>query len=178
MKTLNKKSTVSLEMTLWIPRLIFLVVVIFSIYLLIKLFITNKIDTFDVETSLFANSILFSKSLNFFDGDTNRINIGTIDLQKFESENTWQKLESEIGYSNDKKIAARISLKNLDNGMNYNDVFYRKDFYEQKKVIADAGFTKGPGGAKSSTKNFYVLIKDKDSISKGLSTIDVVMPNS
>ena len=100
-----------------------------------------------------------------------------MDLQKFKSENIGQKLENEIGYSNDKKIAARISLKNLGNGMNYDDVFYRKDLYEQKKVLVDAGFTKGPGGAKSSAKTSYVLIKDNNLISKGLLTIDMVMPD-
>ena len=175
---LTKKSTVSLEMVLWIPRLIFLVIAIFSVSLLIRFFIIENIDISNTEASVFSDKILLSKSLNYFDKDAERYEVGTIDLKKFQSDDVSSSLENEISYNEKKKIGAKISLKNLNKNTNYQDIFYRKDFYEEKKVLVDAGFTKGQGGAKSKTKSSYVLLEDGISLDKGIITIEVVMSNS
>ena len=178
MRTNDKRATISLEMALWLPRLIFLVLVIVLTSFLIHYFIADNVDTFDVETGLFSGSILFSESISYVHPDTGRLEAGTIDLNKFLSADISKKIDSELGYGSGKRLGAKISLENLETGEKYADVFHKKEFYEEKTVIAEAGYARGAGGARASVKDYYVLIKDADSLEKGLLTISMVMPNS
>jgi competence transcription factor ComK len=177
MKPKYKKSTISMEMILWVIRFMFLIVVVLSISFVVNYFITKNIDTFDLEATVFANNILLSKNLAFYDEDTGRLYADIIDLEKFKSASSGENLESEINFGKNKKIGAKISLKSLNN-TDYGNVFYRKDFYEEKKVIVDAGYMESLGGAKSFTERRYALIKNGDSIEKGVVTIEVIIPNS
>jgi len=174
----NKRATTTLEMVIWIPRLFFLVAVVLSVSILINIFIITDIKTFDTEANIIIQRIIFSKSLNFHDVDESRLHIGTIDLKKFQSGDIANKLENEIFFGQNEKISANVSLKNLDKDLDYKDIFYKKDIYNQNKELVNLGLSDDPGGVKSLTKQVYVLIRDENSIEKGLLNIEVIIPNS
>ena len=170
----NKKASTTLEMVLWIARIFFLVAVVLSVFILIRIFIITNIDTFETDANLFIQRVIFSKSLNFYDNDINRLHVGTIDLKNFQAETIEDKLAEEISYG-PKKVSAKISLENLNQNIKYNSIFYKRDLYEEKKELVGLS---GPGGARLLIKELYVLILNGNNIEKGLLSIEVVIPNS
>jgi len=177
MVNLHKKGTLTLEMGLWIARIIFYVIVVYSLVFFIEFFVFEDVETFDTEANLFVQRIIFSNKLNAFDEEIGRVDYGLIDLQNFTSASIENELEKEIDYGENAKISANINLKRLDEGSDY-DIFYQKLLYEEKKVLTDAGLERGPGGVKSITKDTIVRIKNEDVIEIGLLTIEVIIPNS
>ena len=176
---MDKKGIITFEMMMWIPRIIFLVAVMFAVVILVSSFVTEKVDVQELEANTFANRVLYSpNTISYRDEDTGRVYPGIIDLSKFKTD-AEDKLSKSIYYgNNNRKIAAKITLKNLDNSEE-NLVFYNDAFYKEMKVLVDLGHTEGPGGARSYIKILDVLILEKpDALHKGILILDVIIPNS
>ncbi|MBI4439377.1 hypothetical protein HY638_00225 [Candidatus Woesearchaeota archaeon] len=178
MKALDKRGTADV-MVIWIPRIIMTTVVIFTIVFLLRSFVRTSIDVFDTETSVFAHRLLYLQSLNYVDSE-GRIHPGMIDLSKYSQEKISEAMGQEIFYGKDNRyIAAKISLKNLDDGSKtYREIYYNPVLYERAGRIYHAGLTQGAGGVRGVKKAFYVLISDNEKIQKGVLDVEVIFPNS
>ena len=171
---MNRKASFDVIVNLF--RLLFAIVVFFSIYFLAKAFIIEKIDVFEVESKLLANRIALSNNINYVDKDINRVHIGIIDLQKFLASDFEKNILNSIYYGKENsEAAAKLTLKNLDDKKEY-EVFYNKELYNEKKVLVEAKLV-GAGAAKRLDTNYYVLIKDNNKLKKGVLNVDAILPN-
>ena len=175
---MNRKA--SMDSILNLFRLLFLIVVFFSITFMARAFIVQKIDVFDIESKLLANRIVFSNQLNYVDKDMGRTYIGVIDLEKFTSDDFAKNIMDSIYYGKlNSEASAKITLRDLDSNPGYEvtyEKFYNKELYDEKKVLVEAKLI-GEGSAKKSETNFYVLIRDKDELRRGMLNVDAILPN-
>ena len=125
------------------------------------------------------HSVLNSKNgIIYYDEDADRSYSEIIDLSKFTDENIVSTLESSINYGEEKRhLAAKITLKENDDIEDIKQIVYNEEWYDRLHALASIK-VKGPGGAKEIAKQFFVIIKDGDSLSKGTLEISVVIPNS
>lgn len=175
----DKKGITTFEMLIWIPRIIFIVVIMFAIMVLIRSYVTTTIDTSEVEANIFINRLIYSRNgISYFDLEINRVYPGVVDLSKFNSQQKEQFLEKTIYYGiKNMEIGAKLVLKDIDKNSEFS-AFYNEDFFKEQKKLVDAGFTQGPGGVKGFVKKYNVLIREGSALSKGTLTIDVIIPNS
>ena len=175
----NKKAITTFEMLMWIPRIFFLVVLMFAVITLIRSFITTTVDVSELQANIFAKRILYSpNAISYFDSDLRRTYPGIIDFNKFKSQSIDKFLEKSVYYGiKNREIGANLLLKDLSENSDIS-VFYNEDFFKEQKKLADSGFTEGPGGAKLYIKKYDVLILKNNIINKGILTMEIVMPNS
>lgn len=175
---MNKKASMDTILNLF--RLLFLIVVFFSVVFLAKAFIVKKIDIFETESKLLAHRLALSKNVNYIDRDTGRLYIGIVDLGKFTSNDFEKNLLDSIYYGKaNSEASAKITLKDLDANPGYDvtyEKFYNKELYDEKKVLVEAKLI-GAGSAKKLGTDFYVLIKDKDEMRRGILNVDAILPN-
>ena len=171
---MNKKASFDTVVNLF--RLLFVVMAFFSVVLLAKITVKEKIDVFEVQSRLLTNRLVFSKDINYFDTDISRLYIGTVDLQKFNSGDIENNLLNSIYYGKiNSEAAAKLTLKDMESQQSH-QVFYNKGLYDEKEVLLKAKLI-GKGSAKRMDRNFYVLIKDNDKIKRGILNVDVILPN-
>ena len=173
----NKKANTTFEVVFWIPRIIFLVVLMFAIMILIRSFVTTIVESSELEANLFANRVLYSPNgISYADSDTHRIYPGIIDSAQLKSKIDGKLLDKSINYGKKNlEIGAKFSLSYAGDKV---DFFYNEDFFKEQFKIADSGFTKGPGGAKAYTKKYNVRVLKDNGIYNGLITMNIVIPNS
>ena len=171
---MDKKASFDTVVNLF--RLLFVVMAFFSVVLLAKITVKEKIDVFEVQSRLLTNRLVFSKDINYFDTDISRLYIGTVDLQKFNSGDIENNLLNSIYYGKiNSEAAAKLTLKDMESQQSH-QVFYNKGLYDEKEVLLKAKLI-GKGSAKRMDRNFYVLIKDNDKIKRGILNVDVILPN-
>ena len=176
---MNKRGNIAFNVLMWFFKIFFVIIVLFAVVLLIRSFIITELDIFNAEADIFVQKILMSRNgISYTDPDLDRVYPGIIDKVTFESFEIESLLNTSIYYGKDnKKIAANITLKN-DAGNTIRSIVYNKNQYHYWKVLLEASWISGPGGVRSKTKQFNVLIKDQDSIQNGFLIIEVIIPNS
>ena len=171
---MNKKAAFDTIVNLF--RLLFVIVVFYSVLFLARAFIVQNVNIFEVESKLLAHRLTFSSGINYIDTDIGRIHIGVIDLQKFNSNDIEKNLLNSIYYGRiNSEASAKLTLKDLDDNLEY-EAFYNKELYNEKKVIVESKII-GEGAAQRLDTNFYVLIKDNDKLKNGVLNVDTILPN-
>ena len=172
----GKKAGINFESIIWIPRIIFIIIIMFLVMTLVRTYVATAIETSDIKANLFSNRLIYSpNSISYYDEPIKRAYPGIIDPAKFGSADF---LDKSIYYGEkNKEIGAKVVLKDFSDGKEY-ALFYNNNFFSEQKRIADAGLTEGPGGAKSYTKKYNVLVLKEGSLNNGMLTIDIVIPNS
>ena len=175
---MNKKASMDTILNLF--RLLFVIVVFFSIVLLTRAFVVQKIDIFELESKLLAHRIALSNQISYVDGDIGRTYAGVVDLQKFSSDDFAQNILNSIYYGKiNSEASAKLTLKDLDANPDYEvsyEKFYNKELYNEKKVLVEARLI-GAGAAGRLDTGFYVLIKDNDEFRRGVLNVDAILPN-
>ncbi|MBW2966386.1 hypothetical protein KY342_04755 [Candidatus Woesearchaeota archaeon] len=144
-----KKGLISFNMMMWIPRIIFMVIVVTSIIILISVHYRIELDVSGAESELFVQRLLYSPhGICFYDALSNRMYPGIVDL------NNLDLINKSIFYGENKHIGAKLTFTDI-NGNNlaekiYNDIVYRRIAQERK------------GGVDVFRGSRYVLIQ-KDS---------------
>ncbi|MBS3101013.1 hypothetical protein J4204_02685 [Candidatus Woesearchaeota archaeon] len=177
----NKRAITTFEILMWVPRILFLVVVMFTVMILIRSYVATTIDTSELEANIFISRILYSpNSISYFDSDIGRTYQGVIDINKFKSQTADKFLERSVYYGdNNKEIGAKFLLRDLSSNENNEvTIYYNEDFFREQKKLADSGFTRGPGGARGYSKKYDVIISKDNILNRGVLAIDVVVPNS
>ena len=145
----------------FIPKIIFLTVVVLSIVFIVRGFVVIEVDVSATESYILINRFIYSPNLFiYYDAGLERNYPGTIDLDKF-TDATASKLPNR-GY-----IAAKLDLSYLDKKKS---VHYNEDVFERFKY--QAGIS--GGSQKFSSKN-YVLVEDKGKFIPGTLEITVVV---
>jgi hypothetical protein len=171
---MDKKSLISFNMIIWIPRIIFLVVVIMSIMLIVNLFIKTEIDTAQIEADLLLYQLVYSPhGISYHDPFSNRIYPGEIDITT-SSPPYFQKILN-ISFYTKRKIAAKIEIQNLDTNQKTESFF--DPWGRFSKWIVLEGI-KGIGGVDVFRKETYVLLRDQNKVDKGLLKMTIVIPRS
>ena len=145
---MNKKGVIG-DIPLWTYRLLILLAVFFSIGIIISQYGTFEVDTKDLEFNVLFNRMIYSKNCLLFENE--RIYPGIIDMDKF------NEIVLRDCFKNDNQ-GIKLSLGNKDD-LEYKEIFVNKEFYESNALLCNIP---GKGGFKCKSKQFFVLIKDKD----------------
>ena len=172
---MNKKAS-AYETIVNLFRLLFVIVVFFSIYSLVRVFIIQKIDIFEVESNLLTHRLAMSSDINYYDKDIDRVYIGVIDLQKFTSNDFEKNILNSIYYGKlNTEASAKIALTDLEDNKVY-EKFYNEELYKEKKVLVEAKLI-GSGAARRLDSDFIVLINDNGKLKRGVLKIEAILPN-
>jgi len=176
---MNKKGDISFNTILWVPKIIFAIIVLFTIVLLIRSFIVTELDIFNAEADIFVQRILMSRNgISYIDPDLDRTYPGIIDENAFRSVDIDTILNTSIYYGDtNKKIAANITLIR-ENGEFVRSIIYNPDYFYRWKELLRAHWVRGPGGVRGKTKDIQVLIKEQDRLKNGMLKVEVIIPNS
>jgi hypothetical protein len=170
---MNKKAQISDYMVFFIPRLIFLIIVVAAVSLLIHKFIQTEVDTFDAESSLFVQQLLYSKNaLAKADNVTGQYYPGILDYSRIMQDDFEEQLEKALNY-NTNHLAAKMTITDISKE-ELVSFYYKKSSYENWIVLSQL---KGPGASRSLTKKLYVILDQDGSQFEGFLEISVVMPN-
>jgi len=162
----GKKAEISGEVITVIPKIIFLIAVLFAFIILVKSLIVTSIDIRQVESEILVNRILFSEAISYNDKGIDRLYPGIIDLKKFEeiSKNNPNSLDTTfISYGSDNPIiTSKITLKQA----NKKDIvaFYNREKFVKWEPRALPGITGGAGRFKTFKEQKYVLVKEGEKL--------------
>ena len=149
------------------PYLIFYILIIGVMIALIKIsvgyFFIKNIDTYNLQYYTMNNRIL--NSISYKEGD--RIYLGVVDIGNFNNKTLSETLL--IGNIEKFRITAKLALKYFDKEENI-EIFYDKQFYE------DIQFSKYKYN--SIKKRYYMLIKDENSLNKGILDLEIIFPKT
>lgn len=174
----RKKASISFQSLIWVFRIIFIIIMCFSVIFMIGAFISTHIDVFEAEADIFFQRLIHSKNgISYYNEEIDRLYPLVIDLDKLKSDSFKEEIEKSIYYGDkNKQVGARIHVQDLEKKINLT-LFYNKEFYNSKKVLVDAKLTEGPGGARAIVREISVLVKEGQDLRKGMLLVEVVIQN-
>ena len=160
----NKKAAAFKMLNYAFFRMVFMTILLFTLYLFASSQIKTNIDVKGIKTTIFVNRLLYSpNSISYRDPVTDRVYPGVINTDNF-NENTLNK-----AFNYDKNpVAARLELKNLETNETI-EAYLNKEWYDRWEPL-----TKFEQYEKT-IKWRYVLIKDNEKFIQGLLRIDTVV---
>ena len=174
MKSLRKsKKGIAFNVTMMIPRFIFLVVVSLAIVVMVRSFVITNIDTGGAEAKIFAERVMYSSSaLAYYDEDIDRVYPGVVDMGNFVE----SRLENSIKYPNPRVLAANITLYDKNQRRVMESVYYNEVWYKNWYPKAVSGVS-GSGGVGTIEITKPVIYKNSTSENMGFLVFEVLMPN-
>ncbi|MBS3132706.1 hypothetical protein J4470_01075 [Candidatus Woesearchaeota archaeon] len=130
---MNKKgATLSFEMLMWIPRLVFLIIVIMATQGIILAYIATNVNVGSIESHVLMQRLQFSpEGIVNHDSITGRVYTGVVDLEKLNSHNLEASLEAEKS-----ELAARFVLISLQAENELARSYINRETYEDWQPIA------------------------------------------
>ncbi len=170
---MDKKGDVSFAVLQSIPRIIFLVVVLFSIVFLIRKYAVDNLDVQDVQAEVFINRILYSSNgILYADKELNTALPGIVDVNLLKND----VLDQLMNYRDDSFIAAKIRL--LDsNGQEVASAIYNNQTYYRWLPIANIN-VQGKGGVKRIEKSILVQYTAGSMTKQGFLNFEVLQPGN
>jgi hypothetical protein len=160
-------------------RLGFMFIALLIFFLLVNLYVTNKIDTRLLQAETLANRIVYSDTIMYSDPYTYRAYAGIVDMSKFND----GVLNGKIGYAFTKHAAAKLKLyeKPVQGQENFiTEAYINREQYKIWKAMIDSG-TSGKGSAVMTVKEFPAtcLFDAKQGTYKYCTlVVEVIVPNS
>ena len=175
----NKSArTISDHLVFWIPKFLYLTIAFLSVVFLVRMLVINHIDASGAEAKILTNRIYFSPNIiSYYDPDIERAYPGIVDIEKYTK---LQSLEinsldaKSMAYSDNKLIAAKITLKNMETNAEY-VIFYNKENYDYWEPRILSTVIGGSGSVKSINEQRYVLIKIGNQLQKGILKMQVIV---
>lgn len=122
----RKKGLMSFNMIVMIPRIIFLVIVLVSCVILIRLFVINEFETKELQADILVNGLLYSAGgVSWYDAETGRAFPEVIDVQQFSGRD----FDHALFFSGNNFMTAKIELFNRD-FTTIGAGFYNRQWYE------------------------------------------------
>ncbi len=171
----NKKGDfIGLNIVLHIFEIIFTISL--AVFLLLIIHIEKDINTFDLESEIFINRILYSNNgLWLYDKDTGRIYPGIIDIKNFDINDIEKNLEKTMFFGKENnRLAAEIILKLKEKSYS---IYYNKEKYDMWVSLYKAGYIKGIGARKGKNKKMPVLVKKGEEMIPAILDITILIPN-
>ena len=158
---MNKRAIISFNVMNFIPKIIFLAVVVLSIVFIVRGFVITDIDTRTAESYILINRIMYSpNTINYYDDDIERLYPGIIALDNFNT----TRVEKAIVPS--EHIGAKLTLLNKGK-----TIFYNEEKYKRYLSYADVK----EGGAKEISTKFHVLVREDEKTSSDILNVSVVV---
>jgi hypothetical protein len=160
-------------------RIMFMTIALLAFFLLIILYINNKIDARLVQAETLSYRILYSDAIMYRDPDTFRAYAGIVDAEKFVDGD--KNLEKSIPYTFQRHAAAKVVLYNKPIAGQQTfiaEAYLNKDqWYNWKQLINSVT---GKGSASLLIKKFPVTCMYKSTGQFDYCTLDVevIVPNS
>lgn len=172
---MNKKAIMALNMALWIPRIIFLVIVILSVVAFTITYASKEIDVWRSEAETIAQRIIYSPhGISYHDPLSNRLYPGIIDTTKMKTEF----LENAMFYGGKEEDKKHIGASIIITNQNTGDKIAEADYHPKTaRRIEEKGFM-GRGGVDAIEKELYVLVKEGEELIPAIAKITVVVPRS
>jgi len=150
---MDKNAALSGYMVSYIIKLLFLIVLVATTYFLVHTYVSQEVDSFSAETSLFVTGLLYSKEgLSVVDKNTGQVMPGVIDLNKISSLN----LDESLKISDSRHLAARMVVQDLG-GNTLATIYYNKLWFD--RYIQLSSF-QGLGATRKAERSLYVLLSD------------------
>ncbi len=140
---MNKKGqTISYEMLMWIPRFVYLVIVILATSGLILGFVVTKVDVSEVESHILLHRLQFSpQGITHYDTETGRVYPGIVEKSKL----TDNYLASVLGAKDD-EMAARLVLSDFSDNKLAEAYLNKKTYANWQPIAAVVGQSKDISG--------------------------------
>lgn len=170
---MDRQGTLAFWLVSFIPRIIFLIMVLGSIMIVLSRFQRSTIETELAEAEVFLAALLHSPNgLSAYDPLTGRWLPGIVDPAKLEA----GRLEAAYAYEPNDMIAARLELFDLK-GQLIKSAFYNEGRWRRWEPIKGIP---GRGGVSNFTKELYVLYIDSASGQRkpGWLRSEVLIPNA
>lgn len=160
-------------------RIGFTVIALLAFFLLINLYVHNKIDTRYIQAETLAHRIIQSDAIMLQDSYTFRIYSGIIDLDKFKDNTS---LDKSIPYTFNRHSAAKVKLyeKNVYGNKNFKgELYLNKNNWINLETLIRSGAS-GKGSASMLIKDYPVTCYDRTSnlYTYCIMTVEVIVPNS
>jgi hypothetical protein len=170
---MKKRGMISLNMIVWIPRIIFLAIVILAVSFMIMVNIKTEIYTTRTEAELFFYNLVYAPhGISYHDPLNNQLYPGIIDLTNIKDDKI---ITLENSFKIERKLAAEIKIENLDTGEKIDAKYDPFERFTKWMVLEGIG---GPGGVEVVRKELYVLLREQSKINKGLLKITIVFPRT
>lgn len=167
---MNKRG-ISYQMILWIPRMVFLIIVFVVTFGLIFAFTTTTVSVSDAESHVLLHRLHFSpEGISKTDADTGRVYAGVVDASRISAD----RLETAIDIKKD-AVAIRLVKSNTDDSAEV-VAYLHEDTYRNWQPIAiavDEGSIKKGAGRKFPYKESRYVYAETPA---KLETV-VIMPN-
>jgi hypothetical protein len=124
---MNKKA-ISEHVMMWIPRMIFLTIVVFTVIFFTRFIVAVYIETADSQADVYIGKMMFEKN-GIIRYENDRAYAGVIDLQNFNEPRLNQSMKFDSG---EEGPCAMLSLKNMETGQKYT-AYWNKLWYERLK---------------------------------------------
>lgn len=175
---MNKKSTLSYSMMMYIIKFMFMIVAVVAEVSIINGALKADFDTTSLSINLFYNRLYASSSINYVDPITFRTQIGVIDLDKFSKLSMTGMLEREISYGESGvPVAAKITLYN-SKGAELSSYIYNSKRQEGYSEFESKSYAIGKGASSENTYELPVVIRQADKFQNGKIKYDIIAQNS
>jgi hypothetical protein len=152
-------------------RIGFLMVALLAFFLLINLYVINKIDTNRLQAEVTADRIMYSDAIMY--NENSRVYLGIVDAKKFNDDS----LDKNVDYQIKRHATAKLELIDNINGDVKQIAYLGKLQYENLLVLAKSN-GKGKGGATTYTKYYPVTFKDQEIYTYMTIRMTIIIPNS
>ena len=168
---LNKKAQETFTILQSIPRIIFLVVVLFSVVLLVRKFTLDTLNVQEVQSEVFTNRLLYSPNgILYLHPDTKQTVFAVIDPNKITNEN----IDRLMNYTEEFFIAGQISLFDENNNLVALATHNNRTFNRWLPIAR--GTSSGSGGVKELNRTTYVQYVEDNKIKTGTLFVTVLQP--
>jgi hypothetical protein len=163
---MNKKGQIK-YILLFIPRVVFMVIVFVTVGMLIGKFINSGLESETLEEKTALYRLLYSSDAMSYVDETGRSYPFIIDRDKFTTEN----LEDSLSYSYEKYISMQFTLEGEDFSQR---AYVNELWFERLFPLADANII-GLGGASMVEEEYPVLYYDENNNLKSATLKAVVV---
>lgn len=156
------KAQISLDVTRWILKIMFLVAVTVYITFVLFYFFTVRINTETLRTQILLHRFIYSTDgISYFDPEIRRLYPEIVDLNKFKSDTLSRAINS-------KYAAAKLTLRELSSNQVY------KIYYNEPEFRAWLPYTFDIKKYYRYDNQRYVLIKNGSSLVPGNLKIEII----
>ena len=168
---MNKKAQVSFTILQTIPRLIFLIVVLFSVIFLVRGYVVDNLNVQDTQAEVFINRIIYSENgISYYDEELKMTTPGIINPKLITNQN----LDNLMDYKDDSFIAGRVILLDIKNIEIASAIYNEKTYNRWTPLIGQ----KGIGGVTEFKRSIAVTFIDGVKIRQGILKFEVLLPGN
>ena len=161
----GRKGLAAHDMIMFIPKFVFLIIVMICVIFLIKIFIVNNIDVRYAESMLLVERVTNSPTgIIYFDDELMRPYPGVIDLKKFSNENIRKVIELGSDYKD--MVTAAFILTFDDDPPNASEVGFIIDkeyeYHSQANAEGDPSPAQEPKGCNPKVNDYCIAFYNRE----------------